>query len=134
MSSIDKYILENVIKKNVYKCVAETIKKHEKKLKNLAKNVTLPFTDTETVHNLSNFNLTTEELDPLKYGLKHPTHSLQVNKMDILSMFDFIHPVMTKDLRDEKQSGEVKTKISNLTHSYVNSYKPTLHALKNIEF
>ena len=37
---------------------------------------------------------------------------------------------MTKDLRDEKQSGEVKTKISNLAHCYVNSYKPTLHALK----
>ena len=37
---------------------------------------------------------------------------------------------MTKDLRDEKQSGEVKTKISNLAHCYVNSYKPTLHALE----
>ena len=37
---------------------------------------------------------------------------------------------MTKDLRDEKQSGEVKTKISNSAHCYVNSCKPTLHALK----
>ena len=37
---------------------------------------------------------------------------------------------MTKDLRDEKQSGEVETKISNLAQSYANSYKPTLHALK----
>ena len=37
---------------------------------------------------------------------------------------------MTKDLKDEKQSGEVRTKISNLAHSYVNSSKPTLHALK----
>ena len=37
---------------------------------------------------------------------------------------------MTKDLRHEKQSGEVKTKISNLAHSYANSYKPTLQALK----
>ena len=69
-------------------------------------------------------------MNPLKYGLKHPIHSLQVNKMDILSTFDLIHPTMTKDLRDEKQSGEVKTKISNLARSYVNSYKPTLHALK----
>ena len=65
-----------------------------------------------------------------KYGLKHPTHSLQVNKMDILSTFDFIHRAIPKDLRDEKQSGKVKTKISNLTHSYVNSYKATLHALE----
>ena len=33
-------------------------------------------------------------------------------------------------MKDEKQFGEVKTKICNLTHSYVNSYKPTLRALK----
>ena len=30
----------------------------------------------------------------------------------------------------EKQSGEVMTKTSNLAHSYVNPYKPTLPALK----
>ena len=38
-------------------------------------------------------------------------------------------PRRTQDLRDEKQSGKVKTKISNLANSYVNSYEPTLHAL-----
>ena len=37
---------------------------------------------------------------------------------------------MAKDLRDEIQFGEVKTKISHLAQSYVNSYKPTLYALK----
>ena len=83
---------------------------------------------------MSNATLTTEELELLKYGLKHPIHPLQVNKTDILTTFDFIHRAMAKDLRDEKQSGEVKTKISNMAHSYANSYKPTLHALKNIEF
>ena len=116
-----------MIKKNVYKCAVKTIKIHEKKLKNLTKNGTLLFTDTEICLNVT---LMTEELELLKYGLKHPIHPLQVNKTDILTTFDFIHHAMTKDLRDEKQSGEVKTKISNLAHSYVNSYKPTLHALK----
>ena len=72
----------------------------------------------------------------MKYGqykvpvLKHPIEPLQVNKTDILTAFDFIHHAMTKDLRVEKQSGEVKIKISNLAHSYVNSYKSTLHALR----
>ena len=130
LSSIDKYILDNVIKKNVYKCAVKTIKTHEKKLRNLTKNVTLPFTNTKTVYNLANVTLTTEELELLKYGLKHPIHPLQVNKMDILTTFDFIRRAMTKDSKKEKQSGEVKTKISNLAHRYVNSYKPTLHALK----
>ena len=68
-------------------------------------------------------------MELLKCGLKYPIHPLQVNKTDILTTFDFIHPAMTKDLRDEKQSGEVKIKISSLAHSYINSYKPTLHAL-----
>ena len=72
----------------------------------------------------------TEVLELLKYGLKNPVHPLQVNKTDILTTIDFIHRAVTKDLRDEKQSGEVKTKISNLAHSYVNCYKPTLYALK----
>ena len=118
------------IKKNVYKCAVKTIKTHEKKLRNLTNNVTLPFTDTKTVHNLSNVTLATEKLELLKYGLQHPIHPLQVNKMDILATFDFIHRAMTKDLKDKKQSSEVKTKISNLAHGYVNSYKPTLHAFK----
>ena len=119
-----------MIKKNVYKCAVKTIKTHEKKLRNLTKNVTLPFTDTENIRNFSNVTLMTEVLELLKYGLKNPLHPLQVTKTDILTTIDFIHRAMTKDLRDEKQSGEVKTKISNLAHSYVNSYKPTLHALK----
>ena len=124
------YILDNAIKKNVYKCAVKTIKTHEKKLRNLIKNVTLPFTDSETVHNLPNVTIRTQELGLLKYDLKHPIDPIQVNKTDILTTFDFLHHEITKDLRDEKQSGEVKTKISNLAHSYVNSYKATLHALE----
>ena len=83
---------------------------------------------------MSNVTLTTEELQLLKYGMKYPVHPIQVNKTDILTTFCFIHRAITKNLRDEKQSGEVKTKISNSALSYVNSYKPTFHALKNIEF
>ena len=100
--SIDKYILHNARKKNVYKFNVKIIKTHEKKLRNLTKNITLPFTDSETIHNLSNVTLTTKKLELLKYGLKHPIHPRQVNKTDILRMFYFIHRAMTKDLRDEK--------------------------------
>ena len=88
--------MNNAIKINVYKCAVKTIKAHEKKLINLTKNVTLPFTGTKTVHNLFNVILTTEEFELLKYGLKHPIHPLQVNKMDTLTTFDFIHRAMTK--------------------------------------
>ena len=63
---------------------------------------------------MSNVSQMTEKLELLKYDFKHPIDLLQVNKTNILTTFDFIHRVMTKDLRDEKQSAEVKTKISNL--------------------
>ena len=43
----------------------------------------LPFTHNETIHDLSTITLTTEELDVLKYGLKHPIHPLHVNKTDM---------------------------------------------------
>ena len=32
---------------------------------------------------------------------------------------------MNKDIKDNRDAGEVKTKLSYLSNSYVNSYKPT---------
>ena len=112
LSSVDKFILDNVVKKNVDKITKTTMKTHDKKLRNLTKSLSLAFTTTETVHNLSSKLLTTDELEVLKYGLKHPIHPLQINKTDILTTFDFIHGAMTKnDLKDKKHSGELKTKM-----------------------
>ena len=88
------------------------MKTHEKKLTYLTKSISLSFTTAETVYNLSSKLLTTDELEVLKYGLKHPIHPLQINKIDILTTFDFIHGAMTKnDLKDKKHSGELKTKM-----------------------
>ena len=36
---------------------------------------------------------------------------------------------MTKDLKNEKQSGELKAKLSNLANTYVNNYRPSKYAL-----
>ena len=77
--------------------------------------------------------LTTDELEVLKYGLKHPIHPLQINKTNILTTFDFIHRAMANDLKDKKHSGELKTKMSHLANSYVNAYKPTKNFLKKYE-
>ena len=46
------------------------------------------------------------------------------------TIFDFIHRTMTKNLKDQKDTGEVKAKISYLANTYVNSYKPTKNALQ----
>ena len=77
------------------------MKTHNKKLRNLTKSLSLPFTTTETVHNLSSKLLITDELEVLKYGLKHPIHPLQINKTDILTTFDFIHVLRQMILKIE---------------------------------
>ena len=130
LSSIDKYIILHLIDQNVQKMVKVTIKTHEKKLKNLTKNLVLPLTPTETVLNLSSIKLTEEELGVLKYGLKHPIEPRFINKTDVLTTFDFIHRAMNKDLKDNRDAGEVKTKLSYLATLYVNIYKPTKNVLR----
>ena len=54
-------------------------------------------TDEKGWINLSTITLSKEELVVLKYGLKHPIHPLHVNKTDVLTTFDFILRIMTKD-------------------------------------
>ena len=53
LSSVDKFILDNVVKKNIDKITKTTMKTHDKKLRSLTKSLSLPFATTETVHNLS---------------------------------------------------------------------------------
>ena len=43
----------------------------EKKLKNLTKNTQIPLTSDELIKNLSSYKLTEEEVEILKYRLKH---------------------------------------------------------------
>ena len=123
-------ILDNVAKKNLDKITKTTMKTHEKKLKNPIKSISVPFTTAETVHNLASRLLVTDEIEILKYGLKHLIHPLQINKTDILTTFDFIYRAKTNYLKIKKHSVELKTKISHLANSYLNSYKPTKHFKK----
>ena len=129
MSSVDKFILGRAVEKNVEPSVISTIKTHQKKIRNLTKYVALPFIHNEIIHNLSTITLTTEELDVLKCGLKQPMHPLHVTKTDALTTFDFMLRAITKDLKNEKQSGELKVKLSNLANTYVNNYKPQKYAM-----
>ena len=83
----------------------------------------LLFTPKDTVLNLLSIKLTQEELGVLKYGLKHPIEPRFINKTDVLTLFDFIHRAMNKNLKDNRDAGEVKAQLSYLANSYVNSYK-----------
>ena len=130
LSSIDYYIVNSLININVKSMVNLIVRTHEKKLKNLTRNVVLPFTPRDTVMNLSKTKLTEEELDILKFGLKHSIEPLRINKTDVLTTFDFIHRAMSKDLQDVKEAGEVKAKMFYLANNYLNSYKPSKNKLR----
>ena len=72
LTSIDIYILKRYINHNVQNAVKNVIKTHEKKLRNLTKNIQLPFTSDETIKNFSRYKLTEAETSILKFGLKQP--------------------------------------------------------------
>ena len=130
LSSVVKFILDRAVEKNLERSTISTIKTHQKRIRNLTKSIALPITHNEAIHNLSTVMLTTQILDVLKYGLKHLIHPLHVNKTDVLTTFYFLLRTMTKDLKNEKQSGELKGKLTNLANTYVNNYKSSKYAMK----
>ena len=77
----------------------------------------------ETVLNLSASRLSDDKLEILKDGLKHSVEPLHINKTDVLTIFDFIHQLMNKDLKQRKMQEQVKAKMSYLTNNCVNAYK-----------
>ena len=110
--------------------VKTTVRTHDKKLKELTRNVVLPFSPAETVLNLSGTRLSDDELKILKYRSKHSIEPFHITKTDVLTMFDFIHWSMSKGLKHEKNAGEVKAKMFYLANSYVNTYKPLRNTLR----
>ena len=73
---------------NVKKKRTPMIKAHEKKLKNLSKNFTLPFIPDEVITNLSNYQLSDAERDLLKYWLSYAIPPRSINKTDIFTTLE----------------------------------------------
>ena len=132
LSSVNLYILKNCIRHNVGKAVNNVISTHEKKFKNLTKNIQIPFTSDETIKNLSSYKLTEEEVEILDYGLKHPIEPEHLLQTDIFATFGQIHHSLLCDLKDERKSGKLKATVSNLANVSWSSYKPTQNTFKKI--
>ena len=130
LTSIDIYILKRCINHNVQNPVKNVIKTHGKKLRNLTKNIQLPFTSNETIKNFSRYKLTEAETSILKFGLKQPIEPKTLIKTDILSTFESIHRTLSRDLKYENQYGELKASLSNLANVYWSTCKPTKNTLK----
>ena len=63
LSSLDSYLVRTLIKKNFNRMVKTTVKLQEEKLKQLMRNLMLPFTPAETVLNLSGTSFSDDELE-----------------------------------------------------------------------
>ena len=117
VSNIDRYILHRTIKYNVENAVKRVIATYVKKLRNLTRNMVLPFSPTETVTNLSSHNLTSEQLGILKYGLSHSICTPIISKTDVFSCFELTNRTMVRNLIDRKQKGTLVADLPCLAHS-----------------
>ena len=130
LSGIDGFIIIKAVKKNVDKLVKSTIKTHEKKLKSLTLNKSLPFTATEVIKNLSNYQLNNDEVEILKNGLSYSLPPFKVQKPDVCVSFEMISRFMLQNLKDEKLDIEVKAQLSHLANCYTHNYRPSRNVLK----
>ena len=113
LTPIDIYILKRCINYNVQNAVKNVIKTPEKKLRDLTKKIQLPFTFDETIKNFSRYKLIEAETSILKFGLKQPTEH-----KTLLSTFETIHQTLSRELKYENQSCELKAPLSNLANVY----------------
>ena len=107
ISTIDWFILNQAVKKNVIKEEERNMKTHTKKLKNLSQGSITPFTHNEIVTNLSKTKLTGDELDILKYGLQYSIPPLKLNKTNIFTSFEMMHRFLKEELKMETDSGKL---------------------------
>ena len=73
----------------------------EKKLKNLSKNFTMPFTLDEVITDLSNYQLSDTERDLLKYGLSYAKPPRSIDKTNIFTIFEKPNQYLCTELKDK---------------------------------
>ena len=71
----------------------------------MTKTIQISFTSDETIKNLSSYKLTEQEVEILKYCLKHPIKPKHLLKTNIFATFEQIHHSLSRDLKDERKSG-----------------------------
>ena len=115
---------------NVKKKRTSIIRAHEKKLKNLSKNFTLPFTSDEVIANLSNYQLSDTERNLLKYGLSYAIPPRSINKTDIFTTFEKLNRYLCTELKNTEDTDILRAELLQLANLYYSKYKPSTQTLK----
>ena len=111
VTGIEWLALEKSILMNVKKKRTSIIRAHEKKLKNLSKNFTLPFTSDELITDLSNYQLSDTERDLLKYGLSYAIPPGSINKTDIFTTFEKLNQYLCKELKNKRRYRDIEGRV-----------------------
>ena len=90
---------EKAARKNVSTDETKYVKAHQKKLKHLTNNQSIPFGPDEVVTNLTSYKCNEDELEILRHGLEYAIPPEVLNKTDIYLSFEIIHRIMTNDLK-----------------------------------
>ena len=130
VSSVDWFFLSRALSKSAELYKKKTITCHEKKLKSLTKNSVIPFSPHQTITNLSNYQLSYEEEDILKYGLNFGIPPKRISDTSVYTSFEMVNSFLQKNLKEERFSIPLKVELSHLAQSYLSSYKPSHAALK----
>ena len=130
VATVEMYVLSKAIQRNLKKKEREWIQTHQKKLKNMTKNEILPFTASDTIHNLSSYRLTSEEEEVLKHGLTHSIVPPKIRKSDIYTSFEMLHRCMHDKLVNSQYAPKLKSDLSHLAHLYVSSHRISASDMK----
>ena len=117
--------MQNALNSNIKKTTSKVIETHTRKLRDLTRLKTLPFQAEETVTNISSVKLTSEQLDVLKNGLTHLICPSYINRSDVYTCFELIHRSVLSNIIDKGRTGRIKATLSQLTHSYIASHRPS---------
>lgn len=130
LNNLDWYIVKKSIQRNVQDGVEKILLSHERKLRNLTKNSSPPFTKDDVISNLSSYTLSEEENDLLLNGLSYAIPPNLVSETDIFTSFEMISRFATTNLKNEECAGKFKSELSHLANTYRCNYRPTKETLR----
>ena len=130
LNSVDWYIFQKSLNRNVDKRINSQYEKQRAKLQKLTKNRSLPFTHQEIVTNLSSHNFKPDELELLKNGLNYAIKPTHLNQTEVLSSFENIHLAIKRNLKNQDDYTQIKNELLHMAQSYISSYRPTKSDIK----
>ena len=130
LSSMDWFVLNRCVARNVKKSVNQIVRQHAKKMSNLTHNTELPFSANDVISNISSRKLSSSEEDALKSGLKHGLPPPKLSKTDVFVTFEKIYNFFSTNLKEGANDSELKTNLTHLAHKYVSSYQPSKQVLR----